>query len=102
MTFLGWLLDDPERAVERIQATGGLPVRDDVETSKPIQDALAGNWVAKTYAGVMQYTRPMIPLTNQQAVYLVLSKQMQAVMTGVKPVEQALAEGEKAVKAEFK
>ncbi len=101
MAFLGWLLDAPERSVERLQVTGQLPVRDDNETNSVIQAALTSSWVSKTYATRVPYSRPMIPLTNQQAVYLALSKQLQAVMTGVKTIDVALADAEKAVKAEF-
>lgn len=99
--FLTWLVKDPDRAVERIVGTSRLPVRTDVETNEKIQAALAGDWVVKSFAAEVPFGRGNIPLSNQQAVYLALSKEIQAVMTGVKTVDQALIDAEVAIKAEF-
>ena len=94
-------MKDPDRAVERIVGTSRLPVRTDVETNEKIQAALAGDWVVKSFAAEVPFGRGNLPLSNQQAVYLALSKEIQAVMTGVKTVDQALIDAEVAIKAEF-
>lgn len=100
-SFLSWLVGDADRAVERIAGTARLPVRTDIATNEKIQAALKGDWVVKSFAAEVPFGRGVLPLSNQQAVYLALSKEIQAVMTGVKTVDQALVDAEVAIKAEF-